>query len=425
MAEMELNVRRALESVGYAFVQEEPRLLALRNHRPDFLGWAPNAYGDLVPWAIVEVKYGARKPPEFFLPQLARYRDLVGSVEHYIVIDDDWFRADHGLRSIEPVEGPVAPRFGSTGHLADVGLVESLLVAAYQRRREVLGSRSYFDPAVVADVIQTATDRGVELAPAEYVQVDRPTLFQALRRFVASELQRSRNKGVYSLDPILAKAMASLVGAKLAGTVADPFAGFGMSLWAAVEEAVERGAAVTLRGREHDASWRAVAESIAQASPVPAIFDTGEVLLDPIEQADVIVSALPFGVRVLGEAEGRTLLNGERVRDGDVALVDSVLRGLKPGGRAVLLVPAGFTFRASGEAYRSFLAENYRVAALLGLEGALEPHSSTPAVLMVIDHAAPGETFVAQLVGGWASQLAPGGAVLEAALAHLDPVPGA
>lgn len=422
---MELNVRRALENVGYAFVQEEPRLLALRNHRPDFLGWAPNAYGDLVPWVVVEVKHGARKPPEFFLPQLARYRDLLGTVEHYLVLDDAWFRADDGLRFIEAVEGPGAPRFGSTGLLADAGLAESLLIAAYRRHSKNPEGRGHFDPVAVADVLQTAKDRGVELAPGEYIQAARSTLFEASRRFVASELQRSWDKGMYSLNPMLAKAMVSLLGAKLAGTIADPFAGFGTLLWAVAEEAIDSGATVALRGREYDASLRAVAESIAQASPVQATFDSCEDLLEPTEQANAIVSVLPFGVRVRGETESRTLLNGERVRDGDVALVDLALRSLKPGGRAVLLVPAGFTFRASGEAYRRFLAEKYRVAALLGLEGAMEPYSSTRAVLLVIDNVAPGETFVAQLVGGWVSQLAPGGAALEAALAHLDPAPGA
>lgn len=89
----------------------EPRLPELRNHCPDFLGWAANADGELVPWVIVEVKQGSNKPPQLALPQLARYRDLLGTVDHYVVIDDEWFRADDGLRSVMRVDAPQSPRF--------------------------------------------------------------------------------------------------------------------------------------------------------------------------------------------------------------------------------------------------------------------------------------------------------------------------
>ncbi|WP_454157696.1 hypothetical protein [Microbacterium lacticum] len=414
------HVRRALESAGYAFVQEEPRLLALRNHRPDFLGWAPNANGELVPWAVVEFKGAARKSPELFLPQLARYRDLLGTVEHYLVINDAWFRADNGLRSLEAVDGPTPPQFGATGHLADVGLAESLLAAAHQRQLNAADRSGPFALDSLSTVIASATERGVEIAPSEYVEVARDTLFKASRRFVVSEQRRQRHAGAHSLDPTLAQAMASLLGDKLTGVVADPFAGFGASLWAVADLAESRGATVWLCGREREPSLRNLAERIARVSPVPATFEAGAELLDPMTPADGIVSVVPFGVQVRGQSGDRTLLNGEPVRDGDAAVVDSVLRSLKPGGRAVLLVPASFTFRTAGEAYRTFLAENYRVAALMTVERALEPYTSLQAVLMVIDHAAPGETFVAQLVGNWSSQLAPGGAALEAALSHID-----
>ncbi|MCZ7424104.1 hypothetical protein O7607_30415 [Micromonospora sp. WMMA1949] len=41
-------------------------------------------------------------------------------------------------------------------------------------------------------------------------------------------------------------------------------------------------------------------------------------------------------------------------------------------------------------------------------------------MLLVIDRAEPGETFVAQLGDDWAAQLSETGAAMNAALEHLD-----
>src|SRR5690606_1408378 len=133
---------------------------------------------------------------------------------------------------------------------------------------------------------------------------------------------------------------------------------------------------------------------------------------EPPGSADVVVAVPPMGLRMYPHEAQPELLNGQRAKDGDIAIVDSILRSLKPGGRAVILVSSSFTFRASGEDYRRFLAENFRVAALIGIESALRPLTNIPTVLMVIDQAPAGETFVAQLAGDWESQLGRGGAAL-------------
>ncbi|GGJ70791.1 hypothetical protein GCM10010121_096790 [Streptomyces brasiliensis] len=62
------------------------------------------------------------------LPALARSRGLIDTVEHYAVINGQWFRADRGVRLLEPVDGPVPPENGSQGWLTDEGLAASLLV---------------------------------------------------------------------------------------------------------------------------------------------------------------------------------------------------------------------------------------------------------------------------------------------------------
>lgn len=96
-----LSVREALQQVGFEFIQIEPRLPKITtSFRPDVLAWAANTEGSLVPWAIVEVKRDQPKPPsEVTLSALAKSRDLLGTVDHYVVVNGSWYRADAGLRA--------------------------------------------------------------------------------------------------------------------------------------------------------------------------------------------------------------------------------------------------------------------------------------------------------------------------------------
>jgi hypothetical protein len=419
---VETEAHNALKQAGFFFVQEEPRLAELRNYRPDLLAWADNSEGKLVPWAVTEVRRRLNGPLELVLPQLARYRDLIGTVDHYLLHGGLWYLADEGLRSFRLVEGPKPPPFGGTGELADVGLVTSLLA------REAWGGdtaahahgRSATEP--VGGVLRSAVRRGIAFTSDSYAPVARHTLFHASRRLVNMAVERDRHGVTLTLKPALAAAMAALAGRKLRGSVVDPFAGVGSVLWAAADEAEWRGERVSLRGVGYVDSAQELATAIALSSPVPASFEVGDRLFAPAPPADIVLSVPPSGVRLQRGDAPYELLNGERVRDGDVAAVDVALRSLKPGGRAVLLVSNGFTFRGTGDSYRRFLAERYRVAALIGIEGALKPLSGLSTVLMVIDHAAPGETFVAQLAGDWELQLATKGTALEAALKHIDGV---
>lgn len=86
----------------------------------------------------------------------------------------------------------------------------------------------------------------------------------------------------------------------------------------------------------------------------------------------------------------------------------------------VLLLPINITFLHKLEAYRRFLASDYRVGALIGLPARVLEPTAVRAVLLVIDHAEPGETFVAQLGEDWVAQLSKTGAAMNAALQHLD-----
>lgn len=101
-------------------------------------------------------------------------------------------------------------------------------------------------------------------------------------------------------------------------------------------------------------------------------------------------------------------------------MLDRIVQLLGRRGRAVLYLPAGVTFRATGQQYRSYLATRFWIAAILGLPSGAVAGTGIRSVLMVIDKVPSTDTFVAHLGEDWASQLAPGGAALQAALAHID-----
>src|SRR5712691_7546677 len=109
----ESSIRDALRQVGYEFIQLDARLPKISaSLRPDVLAWAANAEGKLVPWAVVEVKHGrAAQSPQLALSVLAKSRDLLGTVDHYAVINGSWYRADAGLRTVTPVDGPEPPAY--------------------------------------------------------------------------------------------------------------------------------------------------------------------------------------------------------------------------------------------------------------------------------------------------------------------------
>ena len=45
-----------LLDAGFGLVMREPRMPLFGNYRPDVLAWASDEFGNLVPWALVEMK---------------------------------------------------------------------------------------------------------------------------------------------------------------------------------------------------------------------------------------------------------------------------------------------------------------------------------------------------------------------------------
>jgi type I restriction-modification system DNA methylase subunit len=136
-------------------------------------------------------------------------------------------------------------------------------------------------------------------------------------------------------------------------------------------------------------------------------------------RVDCAVSAPPLGMK-LNLPHPYELLDGTLTQEADFAAVDLLLRHLADGGRAVIQVATGFTFRRTGERFRQYLANHYRIAALIGCPPGSVPDSSVASTIMVIENSQPTETLIVQLAEDWETQLAPGGAALEAVLDHID-----
>jgi type I restriction-modification system DNA methylase subunit len=245
-------------------------------------------------------------------------------------------------------------------------------------------------------------------------------LWEACRRAAVDFARRGREAGVFTSHPAVANAVAALAAAKLERDVLDPFCGTGSFLWEAVDHARENGQRLnTVFGCDKSDRIVGLARSIGSVSPIPVEITQADAFTAELPPSTCVVSAPPLGLRTSQPYE---LLGGSRTHDGEYAAVDRILHLLTDGGRAVMHVGAGFTFRADGERFRRYVADHFRVSAVIGCPQGAVPGSSIRSVLLVIDRSQPGDTFIAQLGEDWETQLGPGGAALDAALEHIDGV---
>jgi N-6 DNA Methylase len=371
------SISDLLRQVGYEFIQLDAKLPRISSSfRPDVLAWAADAEGKLVPWARVEIKN--RQTVQLFemvLPEMARSRDLLGTVEHYAVINGRWHRADAGLRTLKEVDGPEPPRYGGYGQLEDVDLATALVADqlwrwADQQRREGRPESDYRYPSVSLGIGSFEPRSGLQgtTGMAEQLPATKEVLWEACRRAAVDFAGRGSEAGVFTSHPTIASAVAALAVARLDRDVLDPFCGTGSFLWEAVDHARGQGQQLSsVRGFDKNDRIVEMAQSIGGVSPVPVEITRADAYTVELPPSRCVVSAPPLGLRTLQTHE---LLGGARTHDGEYAAVDRILRVLTDGGRAVLHVDAGFTFRAEGERFRRYVAEHYRVAAVIGCPGA-------------------------------------------------------
>lgn len=412
------HIQARLKEAGYRLVELEPRVGDKKAFRPDVLAYASNADGDLVPRAVVEVKRGLAVP-DSTLPALMKAQELLGTVDHYCVVDDKWYRADRSLRSLKQVEGPAEPAHGASGFLTDVSLAASLILdRLWTDSDHARGFVAGDDAFVPVDALFAETAiPGIETAGGDFIAVAPDVLWQARRRAISEFATRGRLDGDFTTDPLIADAIATLVTSRLGGVVLDPFCGTGNFLWAALDQARQLDVLTKFYGQDINQTAARFARALAATAPLPTSIETGDSLSADLPKADVVVTAPPFGGRL---SEPHELMDGSRTRELELVAVDRCLEQLRPGGRAAFLLAAGVTFKHSAEGYRRYLANNFRIGALIGLPSGAYFQAGIRTVLLVIDRAAPGETFVAQLGDDWRTQLAPGGGALHAVLHHLD-----
>jgi SAM-dependent methyltransferase len=367
----------------------------------------------------VEIVSARSKGPDLALPALSRSRDLLGTREHYAVVNGRWYRADRSVRSVEPVDGPASPPFGTGGRLIDEELVTNLLTTQLwresDRERRAESRANFFWPE---SVLYEPAMPGVQLSDDDFVPVDHDVLRRARRRAFVDFMLGERSRGYYVSQPAVAAVVAALVGERVGGTVLDPFCGTGSCLWAVRDRAVQYARPATYIGYDLSPVVVGAAAAIARQEPRLTTIEVANAYETELPVADVVVTAPPLALRL---PTPHTLLDGSTTTDGEAAAVDLCLRSLRPRGRAVFHIGAGFTFKQNLERYRQFLATEYRVAALIGLPSGALASTAIKSVLMVVDRAEPGETFVAQFGEDWEAQLAPESTALEAALQHLDP----
>lgn len=182
-----------------------------------------------------------------------------------------------------------------------------------------------------------------------------------------------RRPGV--IPPELAELMITLA-APTGGTLLDPFSGAGVLLWAGSTDATR------LLGQERDEAEARLTAARLLLHGHDAVIRTGDSLrqdgFDDVE-ADAVVCSPPFGERNWGYDE---LADDPRWKYGlpprgepELPWVQHCLHHLKPGGRAVLLMPGAAADRRSGRRIRGQLLRTGTLRAVINLPSGSAPHA--------------------------------------------------
>lgn len=408
------DVVTRLRDVGYPLVMTNYRAGPVR---PDVVGFLPTRAGTLLPHAVVELK-NFRHPQvrqgERALEQLASYRQALGTRVHYLVTGDGWHRADTGLRTLTEVPGPGEVWDQASYRdfvLDDNSVIRGVLDGELWSRLDAVRGHGGSGLDEVIAVLRAAADGSVSGRLGPNIVFDKDVLWSVVLEWLPTVMTRLERRDLSTPAPIT-DLMARLCDG-FGGAVLDPFCGTGMLLARAGAIAAKSS---VLYGRDLDTAMVSVAQELGNLAPNEVEVQRADAFSDPLPAADLVVTAPPFGLRL---PEPFDLSNGDKTRDGDLAVIDTCLRALNPGGRLVMLTSKGWLFKTSATRYRQYLAQESHIQALVGLPGGLLRATSIPTTIVVIDKKAPGETFVADMSADWESELAEDGAAWQALRQHL------
>ncbi|SIO87077.1 class I SAM-dependent DNA methyltransferase [Nocardiopsis sp. JB363] len=193
------------------------------------------------------------------------------------------------------------------------------------------------------------------------------------RLFERLALRWGSGLGRAETDPDLGDWMAELAGVAPGQQVVDPSCGGGGSLVAAA-----RLGATTVVGQERDADAVAIAHARLRPLAKLCVTAVGDTLRAPrpvlaTEPADVVLCDPPFRDRDWGHeelAEDPRWVYGVPPRgESELAWVQHCLSLVRPGGRAVVMVPASVSYRPGGRRIRAALVRAGALRAILEVPG--------------------------------------------------------
>jgi type I restriction-modification system DNA methylase subunit len=233
-------------------------------------------------------------------------------------------------------------------------------------------------------------------------------------------LARILSEGADELEApaALTDAMVRLLAPSGAISVLDPACRLGGPLWAVAEVCPQ----ATLQGWWPNEGVVRAARALGGlfGARVDLACTSFEEILAKQVAVDAVISVLPFNVRLRARA---LLGDGSTSSDLDVALVDRVAKWLKPGGRAVVMLPPRLLFADTASALRRRLAAGLRIVAVVELPGGVFESIKIPVAIVVMERSPATETLVARLRADWKTQLSPSGEFLLAYQRHLGETP--
>jgi|GEM_PF-4340762 len=423
-----------LVAAGRPLVERDVKLAGAGATEVDLLVWDADDAGRLRPEAVVEVKTRpGRRPGE--LAQLARYAAAVGAPTAY-VYDGSWHRADDRFDELEPVQILDRGLIPATRPVVvdDVALLRRLILRGGPRRsqfRQMAKHAGRVDDWLLPTLHRLADDLGQfgQALPGSQASVplrpDPSVLFDVVDEIVTAASVPRLGPWTTSID--IASALLELTGLRAGDNILVAWAGTGTVTRAAARRIARANRDWTLEdvgnnaiveGIEPNEVAASLARAAAAFAPSPIRIHTADPLTRKTASHRFIVAVPPVGLRL---DEQRQFPGVGMVTDGDVAAIASVSSRLGPGGRAVLHTGRSWLWRSGAAArLRAWLLRERRVTALIGLPPGTFLTSGIDSVIVVIDNAPSGRTFVAELAADWAEQLRPGGPCLEAYRDHAE-----